>query len=386
MKTRFFSLLVAGAFLALAAPVQAQMACTAALDNDVHYCNDDQDVCGPGCAPTCDPLNIMPPDIVTVTVEITNESEFQGGMLMSPPEGVLLAGSQIKVYYACSSSTCFAGQELPLWLNFVSVEYSHPDVTFVDDGNGYSGTLTIDNDITYNRSFTDAVKLVRVQTTVGTFPPVIEGSQIFARSGQPGAPAFDDSSNVFLVTDTECLSGLLGGGQGSTAGMIFNPMGNDLSICSHANKQLIKIDNSGPLDFTNMKFSFPFDNYDPEACDLTVGLDNSLGGLFNFQTLPMGALVPTGKCWTYSNKSAKNQVGGGVQRAQICPLNTPPNSPQRWCLTFKGWGDFDGILLDPSMPIAVNTCAENFEGPDPALWIPGPTKWTLPKSAFAPNP
>lgn len=391
------SAIVSAAILANATDVHAQVtACTAAMDHDIHYCNDDTDI-DPTFSPTCAPLGIqwaeggVPGDVVTVTVEIRNDGEFQGvaspQLPASPPGAELVAGTTIAVFYACSDPTCEGGQELPDWLVFESVAYAHPDVTFADDGNGYSGTLTILNDIPFPQGDPAPQKLVRINLKAGErLPdgPVHPNAILYARSGQPGVAPFDASANALKVMDPDCpLAGPLGGGQGTTAGQLMPaPLDGGLGVCAHANKQTIKIDKSGNLDFGSSRVSFHFPGYDPGSCDLTFGYDNLVGGPFAFPTLMPGDLQKAGKCYIYQDKNASN--AGGIQRAQVCPLNSDPD---RWCLTIKAHGDLAGILQDPEMPITIDTCGNSYAGPQapphaPPVWTPGAGNWTLPKAVW----
>lgn len=383
--------------LGAASVADAQVtACTAAMDHDVHYCNDDRDL-DPSFGPTCDPLGIRwadagaMGDIVTLTVEVRNDGEFQGGSTVlppSPPEAELVAGTEISVFYACREATCDPGQELPGWLEFESVAYAHPDVSFADDGNGFSGTLTIEDDIPFARSDTSSVKLARIQLRAGErLPsgPVNPDAVLFARSGQPGVGPMDGSANAISVMDAECpISNLLGGGQGTTGGrLVPAPLDAGLGVCAHANKQTIKIRNSGPMEFAQSRVSFHFPGYDPSACDLTFGYDNLVGGSYVFPTLQPGALERAGKCYIYQDKSADD--AGGIQRAQVCPLNSDPD---RWCLTVKAYGDLDTILQDVEMPMTIQTCGNSYAGPlapphDTPLWNVSGSTWTLPKAVWA---
>lgn len=377
-----------------ATPAAAQAtACTAAMDHDVHYCNDDTDL-DPSFAPTCDPLALRwgepgtPGDVVTITVEVRNDSEFQGAVApVGPPAGELAAGTLLKVFYACSEPTCLDGEEHPDWLALQSIAYVHPDASFSDDGNGYSGTLSVDRDILFARGDTATLKLARIELAAGErhpSGPVDPNAIIFARAGQPGEPSFDDSANAIEVMDGECpISGPLGGGQGTTAAQLQPaPIDRGLHVCAHANKQMIKVDHSGSLDYGNSRVAFLFPGYDPSSCDLTFGYDNLVGGAFAFETLQPGDLQKAGKCYVYQNKDAPDV--GGVQRAQVCPANSDPD---KWCLNIKAYGDLDAILQDPEMPITISTCGQDYAGPNPPvhgdpLWTSSGRTWTLPKAVW----
>lgn len=365
--------------------------CSAALDVDVHYCKNPTPP--PPFEPAaCDPSAFTDGMPVDISVEITNQSTFVAPFPPGdPPAGEILAGTQMKIFYSCNAATCAAGTELPGRFGFNGIKFIIAGAVFVDDGNGYSGTLTFGAPVPYTRGDTTALEVLRLDMTARVDPPSappagLPGEQIFARAGQPGAPAFDDSSNLFLITDLpECLPGLLGGGQGTTAGLFAQGNDGGFDVCRHANKQVIKIDRAGTLDYGYARLSFELPGYDPSTCDLTFGYDNAVGGAFQFETLVAGSIVQTGKCYTYANNGAKNQAGGGVQRAQLCPLKSQPD---RWCLNFKGFGEFDQILVDPEMPITLSTCGNSFSGPsnppqqDP-IWNPGTSKWILPVAVWA---
>lgn len=53
----------------------AQLACTAAIDVDVHYCLDES----PGFPQTCNPFDMMDGNTVSLTVEVTNDSQHKPG-------------------------------------------------------------------------------------------------------------------------------------------------------------------------------------------------------------------------------------------------------------------------------------------------------------------
>lgn len=391
------AVVTAAGALAFAPSAAAQVtACTAAMDHDVHYCNDDTEL-DPSFSPTCDPLGIRwgdagaDGDVVTLTVEARNNSEFQGGMgatlPVSPPAAELVEGTEITVLYACREATCADGTELPGWLVFESIAYAHPDVRFSDDGNGFSGTLTIDDDIPFAQGDPSSVKLVRLNLRAGErLPagPVNPDSILYARSGQPSTGSMDGSANALSVMDPECpISDLLGGGQGTTAGRLMPaPLDAGLGVCAHANKQTIKVRKSGDFEFASSRVSFHFPGYDPSSCDLTFGYDNLVGGSYAFPTLLPGDLEKAGKCYIYQDKNADD--GGGIQRAQVCPLNSDPD---RWCLTIKAYGDLDRILQDPEMPMTIQTCGNSYAGPlapphDDPLWTTSGSTWTLPKAVW----
>ena len=200
------ALVVAG-MIALPAPqAAAQLACSAALDVDVHYCFDES----PAFPPTCDPLDMKDGDTVTLTVEVTNDSQHNAGPPPAdPPEGRLQVGQTFTVFYACNASTCAAGQRLPGWFSFVGVDYIEPGLSFSDDGNGYSGTITVTAPVVYAEGVDLPRRVLRIRTTAH-MPPATNGSIVYARA--EGTPA------ALLVTDSHCLPGLTGTGEGSTAG------------------------------------------------------------------------------------------------------------------------------------------------------------------------
>lgn len=364
-------------------------ACTAALDVDIHYCRDNSPV-------PCDPLAFTDGMPVELTVEVTNNSEFQpANPALDPPAGQLQTGATFKVYYSCSASPCNAGEGLADWFQFDGIKTALPGVSFVDDGNGYSGTITLTAPIPYAQGDAAGKDLLVLNMTAKA-PPAIPGNLVFARAGQPTPPGNDSSDVSFLVTDPGCFAGLTGGGQGSTAGQ-FAPVvpGDDIGFCRHPNKQIIKIDRSGANEFSNNRVSFSADPlYDPSLCGFHFGYVNGGGTVYEWLDIGPGDLVPTSMpppggtagCYIYKDPNAK--VAGGVQLARVCRLKRGD-----WCVNFKGWADFDANLTMDEMPLTVTLdgvaagCGASYVGPQPPMWMPpiwrtSPKRWVLPLSVF----
>ncbi len=373
-----------GGLLASATPADAQQNCTAALDIDVHYCK--------GGPPGCDPLEFTDNMDVQISVEVTNDSEYAVPPAPgNPPSGILLNGATIKVYYACSVATCFAGEERPGVFDFVSVDSSLPEVSFVDDGNGYSGTITMIADLAYAAGQPNPAKeLVRLNV-IAKQPPALPDEIVFARAGQPGPPAFDDSSNAMLVTDPLCLQGALGGGQGSTVGIFASAQpADEFGFCRHPNKQTIKIDREGSNEYSNNRVAFvaPPD-YDPSMCGFHFGYKNANGNVYTWTDLNAGDLIPTtapppggtAGCYLHQDNAAK--ALGGVQLARVCQM-----TDGRWCFNFKGWADFDANLTLADMPLTLSVpggaagCGGTYEGPAAPTWNIFSNKWILPRRVW----
>ena len=248
----------------------AQLSCTAALDVDVHYCLDDADIGFPGMS--CDPITMEDGDTVTLPVEATNDSPHNAGPPPAdPPAGQLQVGQTLNVYYACNASTCNVGERLPGWLSFVATDYAEPGLSFSDDGNGYSGTLTVTAPVVYAEGSSAPRKVLRIRA-IAHMPPAIENSVVFART--------DGSQAAFLVTDNHCLAGLTGTGQGSTAGKFGSvpppPCGNNgrITLASLTGKPqggvsvALRADDAGQM-------------FDPPHEDVTLSVSNANGVCFS---------------------------------------------------------------------------------------------------------
>lgn len=255
-----------------AAEAAAQLACTAALDVDVHYCLDES----PAFPQTCNPFDITDGNSVTLTVEVTNDSQHNSGPPPAdPPAGRLQVGQKFTVFYACNASTCGAGERLPGWFDFVAVDYIEPGLSFSDDGNGFSGTLTVTAPVIYAEGQAGARRVLRIRTTA-QMPPASEGSIVFARA--EGTPA------AFLVTDSHCLAGLTGTGAGSTAaqfGTVPPSCGNTGRIILPTPTKLgsvnvaLRTDDSGQLTTA-----------DPSAQGVALNVSNANGACFSQLVAP----------------------------------------------------------------------------------------------------
>ena len=371
--------------LGLAAPAGAQpYNCSAGLTTVPEYCADDSDV-GWG-TPTCDPLVIQwadaagptPGDTVTITVRVQNTSSFNNvSAPPDPPAADLVAGETFTVGYSCPTGACASVNTG--WLTGCTASDTHPDISFADNGDG-TGTITIDNNIPLPAGDTAFLKLARISCTAAASDystptgPIVAGANTFTE-------AASDSNGTMEVDDGLCaITPLPGSGTGSAAGKFAPPPvipPGDLTYCSHPNKQIIKLKSSNDIGKGRVGFVLPA--YDPSTCDLTVGYDNLVGGSFSFATLPAGSLVKAGRCYRYKDKSAK--AGGGLSRALLCPSD---RLPDLWCLNYQGYGDIDPILLDPDMPIVVETCGSTFAGPTNPIWNPSSKKWILPRAAWLP--
>ena len=226
----------------LAAPRDASaQVCSAAVDTRPALC------AVPADCPGTDLADLQPGDPVTITAQVTNQSTYFSNPPANPPAGELLPGSTVKVYYACTTSGCTTG--LPDYLGFQSATLLGPAVgnaTFADDGNGYSGTLTINNPIAFAEGDTAAAELVQVNLTAGSRPvPVPYGFQQFysaagtltsgakicsddgtscTTSADCTSPATCDlAGGAFEITSAGCFSGITGDGSGSRRSAAIRP-------------------------------------------------------------------------------------------------------------------------------------------------------------------
>lgn len=263
----------------------AQLACTAALDVDVHYCLDES----PAFPQTCNPFDMQDGDTVTLTVEVTNDSQHNAGPPPAdPPAGRLQVGQKFTVFYACNASTCNAGERLPGWFGFVGVDYIEPGLTFTDDGNGFSGTLSVTAPVVYPEGVATPRKVLRIRTTAN-MPPATQGSIVFARA--------EGTQAALLVTDNHCLPGLTGTGEGSTAGQfgsVTPSCGNTGRITLSTQTKLgtvnvaLRTDDTGQLAAT-----------DPPAQGIVLGVTNANGACF------AQSVAPNAPGWT-SDGSYRN--------------------------------------------------------------------------------
>ena len=376
---------IGGAGIAAAQPYN----CSAGLTTVPEYCADDSDV-GWG-TPTCDPLVIQwadaagptPGDTVTITVRVQNTSSFNNvSAPPDPPAADLVAGETFTVGYSCPTGACASVNTG--WLTGCTASNTHPDISFADNGDG-TGTITIDNDIPLPAGDTAFLKLARISCTAAASDdstptgPIVAGANTFTE-------AASDSNGTMVVDDSLCaIIPLPGSGTGSAAGKfapaIIPPPG-DHTYCSHPNKQIIKL--KSPLDRVKGRVGFVLPAYDPSTCDLTVGYDNLGGGPFSFATISSGSVEQKGRCYQYKDKAAK--TGGGLSKVLLCPST---RLPDLWCLNYKGYGDIEPILLDPSMTISVEACGSSFVGPtnppqqDP-IWDYSAKKWVLPAAVWLP--
>ena len=179
----------------------AAQICSAAIDSKPVLCKI------PADCPGTDLTKIQPGDPVTITGQFTNTSTYASNPPPNPPAGKLQAGSIIKIWYSCTNSSCTSGTERANWLVYGSSALLGPAIgnaTFTDDGNGYSGTLTILNDILAPEGDKTPTDLVKIDLTAGTRPPVPNSATIFYSRIETGV-------SDFLITSGGCLSGITGG-------------------------------------------------------------------------------------------------------------------------------------------------------------------------------
>lgn len=349
--------------------------CTAAADVDIHYCDDDTDL-NPAYVPTCDSMAMVDGDTVTVTVEVANNSHFNRGVGdPDPPAAKLQVGETLQVHYACTGSSC--ATPLANWFTFDSVVYVAPGVSFTDDGNGTTGTITIvAPGVDYPRGLAASIKLARVSLTAHKPPGT---GVVFARS--------EGSPSALLVTDTTvvpppgyfCLPGLTGTGEGSTAGR-FLADEQPLDVCQHSNKQMITIDwRNTDLEYSNSRIGFPLAGYDPSIDPLSFGYATASGSVYTYP--PISGFVPvSSKCWRYLAPDT-TFAPPGIKSARLCEI-----AADKWCLDVKGFADFNAALPgDRVMWMTVATGGSNFAGPKTPDYLADATWLTLPPGASPPQ-
>ncbi len=330
-----------------------QLSCTAALDVDVHYCLDES----PAFPQTCDPLNMQDGDTVSITVEVTNDSSHNvPPPPPDPPSGRLQVGQSFKVFYACSASTCSPGQELPGWFGFVAVDYVEPGMSFSDDGNGFSGTLTVTAPVVYPEADAMGRHVLRIRT-IAHMPPAIENSTVFARS--EGTPA------ALLVTDNHCLAGLTGTGEGSTGGRF----GGLVKNCGNRGRIVLK--NPPALDLLSISLrSLSPLSVDPSTEMVTLEVTNANGVCFS-TSLPAGAVVLKGNYYRYANDQAKNPPGG-IKKITIWDRRGQAQ------IYADAYGDLSACnMANMTTRVMIGNVTYSHVG----TWIPTPTGWRLPLGA-----
>jgi len=192
---------------------RAQQICSAAVSAKPTFCKNPADCTG------TNPVAIKNADPFTITLDVANTSTFSANPPSNPPAGKLVSGQTVKIYYSCGNSSCSAGSERAGWFTYNSATITGPAVgkaSFSDDGNGYSGTLTITSDISFAQGDTSTSSLVTIFLTANNPPnmPVptptpLPSTSIFYSRAVTSASAFE-------ITDGACLSGVTGGGQSST--------------------------------------------------------------------------------------------------------------------------------------------------------------------------
>ena len=348
------ALLMAGMMASPAPEAAAQvLQCSAALDVDLHYCLDDTDIGFPG--QSCNPLDMMDGDTVTITVEVTNDSQHNQNPPPDPPAGQLQVGQTFKVFYACSASTCNAGQELPGWFTFVAVDFAEPGVSFADDGNGFSGTITITAPVLYLEGDATPRKILRIRTTAN-MPPAIENSTVFARA--------EGSQAALLVTDNHCLAGLTGTGEGSTAGQF----GGIVKNCGNRGRIVLK--NAPALDFLSIALRpLAMVFVDPSNQVVTLEMSDADGVCFS-TTLPAGSITLKGSYYRYTNNDAKNS--GGIKKITIWDRK---GQTQIYADAFGDLSGCDKPMMTTRVVIGATTFVHV------GTWIPTNSGWRLPLSA-----
>lgn len=374
--------ITAALLLVAAAPARAIDNCTAEASVDVHYCDDDTDL-NPAFTPTCNPLDIQDGDTVTITVEVLNTSSFNRMPAdpTDPPSAELQVGQTVSVHYSCTASTCGAGQVLANWFVFNSVEWLAPGVSFSDDGNGQTGTITIiAPGVSFPRSDTMTHKLVRLKLTAAS-PPATPGATVFARAeGSPALLLITDDAAPTPPDTYQCLPGLTGTGEGSVAGL-FGANNDKLEVCQHPNKQVITIDwRTTQLERSNSRIGFVLPGFDPATSSLAFGYANSGGSVFTYPAVS-GFVQKTAKCWRYRDPNARSSPPA-VSSARLCEI-----APDKWCLDVQGFADFNASLPNDRvmwMTVDVNG-TDVFAGPKTPDYAQDATWLTIPPAAAPPQ-
>ena len=403
---------VIAAATALLMPARASAApgiCAASLNVDVHYCLQDPPdpilaAGGVNCPSTTDTLALQVGDVVTLTLEVRNDSQYQNPPLMGVPKGHLQTGATFDIAYACSASTCNPGEIMPGVFQFngatVIGDAAGPPLhaAFADHANG-TGTLTITSTIDPAPLVEPKAYLVQLKLTVLAKPPVppSDGMTIFARG--------EANPTALLIDDPLCLPGLTGTGEGSTSALFAAPP--PLQPCAHPNKQTIKIDEfPNDLEETINNVAFQLPGYDPSANALVFGYQNANGLVDSASwTVPAGGFLlkttkPSGlRVFDYTTPPAActNGVPGILQATLYEYAN------DKWCLrNFKACEDLEAgqnpLPMDHVMWMFITTGGKTFQGPnthtDPpylkdATWkmfplnAPFPGKqWQLPLTAW----
>ena len=369
MKPKHFliaSLFAASMMLSTGSRALAQpYACSASANVTPVWCEGGDPA---GCAPAA-----MTNGMATkLFVNIANDGQYNGP-LTDPPSAVSI-GFTMRVVYSCTDSTCATVNSG--WFTYTNSTCA-AGCTFANDASGDFGTITCPASVfTFSAGDTAAQNVCTIELTANA-PP---GSSIF--STRAGVPAEDTSDQILqLQENTNCIANVTGGGQGSTAAAFASTPPSDLDFCTHPNKQSIKLKSGNDIGKGRVAVPIPA-GCDLENTSLTIGYDNDVGGAFTFNTLSPGDLEQTGRCFNYSDSSAK--LSGGMKKVRICPMSFKPGYA---CINFKGYGDIAPILLDPLMPITVDLCGESWEGPQPpthndAIWRTGTRNWKLPRTVW----
>lgn len=381
---------LAGALSSNVPRVLAQDACTAQADVDVHLCDDDTDL-NPAFTPTCNSMDIQNGDTVTLTVALRNDSDFnRGAGDPDPPSAILQVGQTMTVHYACSASACIVpGQLLPGWFTFSSVEYISTGLSFADDGNGATGTITIiAPGLAFPRGDSSPVKLLRIRLTANEPPGT---GVVYSRA--------EGSPTIMRVTDDVvvpapgyyCIAGLTGTGEGTTAGR-FGADDEPLDVCQHPNKQVITVDwRSTELEHSNSRVGFVLPGYDPATATVSFGYETASGPVYTYP--PIGGFQQVSPmCWRYP-APGQAATTPGIRSARLCEI-----APDKWCLDVKGYADFNASLpSDRVMWMSVTTGGSTFVGPKmpdylaDATWLTVPpgfsppqqaNQWYLPQTAW----
>lgn len=329
-------------------------ACSAAADVTPIFCK----------SGGCNPADLQDGDNVPLTVELQNDSVYNGGGLTNPPKADTIQFT-MRVYYSCVDATCAVVN--PGDFTFVSASCAGACTFTNAPGMGY-GTIDCPSGVlNFPAGDTAAKELCTIDLTANSPPGV---GVIAALAGDPA----NDTSNQLIQLDepTNCISNVIGGGQGSTSAA-FGFVPGDLDSCDHANKQIIKL--SGALNLGKGRLSIPED-CDPSTASFDIGYLAS-GGTFKFGAIGAGQLQKGGRCWNYRDKNAKS--AGGIASLRICPMRSKPG---RLCINYKGYGDIASVLGSNDMPIEVDACNMKYTGPATPIWNESPKKWILPRSVW----
>lgn len=357
-------ILAAAVSMALVASIapraEAQpFACSAAADVTPVFCEG-------GLPAACDPAAMADGMPVTLTVNLENDSLYNGGALTNPPAANSLAFT-MRVYYSCTDATCTTVNAADF--DFVSASCSG-GCTYADStGNGYGTIDCPAGQFNFAAGSTAAEKLCEISLTAKQ-PP---GTGII--SALAGDPANDTSNQLIQLDEpSNCIADVIAGGQGSTAAAFATTPG-DVTFCNHPNPSILKFRNGQDYLYSRLAFSTP-SKCDPTTDPFSYTLSNA-GGTIGTWSLTAGQIQPAGGGRRYFFKDKQAKKLGGIKRVLFDPLD------DRICMNFKGFEDLSTATV-AEMTVDVDVCGTSYSFT--ADWSPRKKGWVLPPSAVPPLP